>query len=104
MSLLVFCSPQMIVSSVEVLAEHKCFSVSVVYGFNQTSQRVSLWRDMQSLFSLGSTAGVHMGDFNVDRRPDERHHGFDGGAFADFNGCIEDINMQEMPTKGFWYT
>lgn len=53
---------------------------------------------------LCSTAGVHMGDFNVVRRPDERHHGFDGGASADFNGCIEDINMQKMPTKGFWYT
>lgn len=101
MSLLVVCFPQMIVSSVEVLAEHKCFSVSVVYGSNQASQRVSLWRDMRSLLSLGSTAGVHMGDFNVVRRPDERHHGFDGGASADLMAALRILICRRCLLKGF---
>lgn len=38
------------------------------------------------------------------RSPNERLEGFDGNASAEFNQCIEDINMQEMITKGFWYT
>lgn len=101
----VFCSPQMVVVSVEMLVEHKCFFASVVYGLNQASERVCLWRDMRSLVPLiGNSAWVQMGDFNVVRRPDERIEGFDASAADDFNSCITDINMQEMMTKGFWYT
>lgn len=34
----------------------------------------------------------------------ERLEGFDGAAASDFNDCLNAISMQEMVTKGFWFT
>ncbi|KAI8544379.1 hypothetical protein RHMOL_Rhmol08G0292000 [Rhododendron molle] len=101
----IFSSVQMIVLSVEILAAHKCFFVSMVYGLNSASERISLWNDLRLLFSsLGGSAWVIMGDFNVVRTPAERVSGFDVVAAADFNRCLDDINMHDMVTKGFWFT
>ncbi|KAH7867459.1 hypothetical protein Vadar_033759 [Vaccinium darrowii] len=87
------------------VAEHKTFFVSIVYGMNLARERVRLWRDLSFLFpQLGTAAWTILGDFNVVRHPKERVEGFDPIASADFNKCIEDINMQEMVTKGFWFT
>lgn len=101
---LVFSSPQMIVVYVEVRSDQKRFYVSVIYGLNLASERVGLWRDLSFLHSsFGSDAWVLMGDFNAVRRPDERLEGFDVRAANDFNSCVEDIQMEELATKGCWY-
>ncbi|KAH7833845.1 hypothetical protein Vadar_010387 [Vaccinium darrowii] len=55
----------------------------------------SQWSDMKSL---------HAGDFNVVRKPFERLDGFDSTATTEFNSCIDFLNMDDLPTKGFWYT
>lgn len=92
----------MIVLSVEILAEHKSFFVSMVYGYNSARERISLWNELRMLSSsLGGSAWVIMGDFNVVRTPAERVSGFDEAAATDFNRCLDDINMHDMVTKGF---
>lgn len=53
---------------------------------------------------IGSSTWTLLGDFNVVRRPSKRMVGFDMSAAFDFNSCLEDINMQDMLTKGYWYT
>ncbi|KAH7834537.1 hypothetical protein Vadar_017123 [Vaccinium darrowii] len=88
-----------------VLEFHKAFHLSTVYGFNQSSERRSLWSDMKSLRAgIGGRAWMQLGDFNVVRKPSERLEGFDSTAAAEFNSCIDFLNMDDMPTKGFWYT
>ncbi|KAH7857816.1 hypothetical protein Vadar_016806 [Vaccinium darrowii] len=102
---LVFSSAQMIGLSVELLAEHRRFFVSLIYGLNLARERVSLWNDLRALFlQLGSSAWVLMGDFNVVRSPDERIVGLDEVAASDFNNCLADICMHNMVTKGYWFT
>ncbi|KAG5552845.1 hypothetical protein RHGRI_010825 [Rhododendron griersonianum] len=77
----------------------------MVYGLNLARERFSLWNNLRTLFPvIGSSAWTLMGDFNVVRSPIERLVGFDESAAADFNRCLEDINMQDMFTKGYWYT
>ncbi|KAG5547471.1 hypothetical protein RHGRI_013234 [Rhododendron griersonianum] len=49
-------------------------------------------------------AWLQMGDFNVVRKPDARMEGFDSTASADFNSCLHAIEMDDMPSKGFWFT
>lgn len=44
---------------------------------------------------------MQLGDFNTVRKHLE---GFDNIVAADFNSCLDFINMDDMPTKGFWYT
>lgn len=102
---LVFSSPQMIVVEVEILVEHKRFFASVIYGMNLARDMRSLWYDLRSLFLvLSSSAWVLMGDFNVVRSLWERLVSLDAAATFDFNSCLHDINMQDMFTKGFWFT
>lgn len=65
----------------------------------------SAYGDLRFLHSCyGSEAWVLMGDFNAVRRPNERLEGFDVRSASDFNSCVEDVEMQELVTKGYWYT
>ncbi|KAI8573795.1 hypothetical protein RHMOL_Rhmol01G0303200 [Rhododendron molle] len=99
----VFSSPQMLMVSVDLRIHQKRFYASIIYGLNLASERVSLWRDLRFLHSCyGSEAWVLIGDFNAVRRPDERLDGFDVRSASDFNSCLEDVEMQELVTKGYW--
>lgn len=81
---------------------HNQFFVSIVYGSNNVVQRRYLWADMRAVQSVGgSNACVQMGDFNVFRKANEKLAGFDGRAAADLNICIEDVHVEDMPSKGF---
>lgn len=41
---------------------------------------------------------------SVVRRPDERLDGFGGNVAAEFDSCLHDIDMGDMPSKGFWFS
>lgn len=43
-----------------------------------------------------------MGDFNDVRRVNEKSEG--SSVADDFNLCLEDIDMEELTSKGFWFT
>lgn len=55
----VFVSQQMVMLSVELLAEHKTIFVSVVYGHNLASDGLGLWRELRFVASsIGSAPCV----------------------------------------------
>lgn len=79
--------------------------LSMVYGLNQALSRRNLWADMRYLGTIiGDNPWIQLGDFNVVRRPNERLTGFDQAATYDFNDCLESLNMEDMPSRGFWFT
>lgn len=45
-----------------------------------------------------------MGDYSVVRKVNERMVGFDSSAALEFNDCLHDLEMDDMPARGFWYT
>ncbi|KAH7848240.1 hypothetical protein Vadar_001278 [Vaccinium darrowii] len=86
-------------------ADQTLFFISYVYGHNSMVERRSLWNDMQSVsFVIGDTPWLQMGDFNVVRRLSERLDGFDSNAALEFNTCLHDIGMDDMPFKGLLFT
>lgn len=98
-----FSSEQMIVARVFVLEHHKTFFLSTVYGHNQISSRRDIWSDMRYMHSvIGGQAWMQLGDFNA------------VSLDSIWRGLIillllilirlDFINMDDMPTKGFWYT
>ncbi|KAI8553502.1 hypothetical protein RHMOL_Rhmol05G0020800 [Rhododendron molle] len=85
----------------------KSFFVSVVYGSNQVSSRRQLWIDLRSCFGLvGSNPWILVGDFNTVRRQNEKSDPshFHASAASDFNSCLEDIEMEDLNSKGLWFT
>ncbi|KAG5526206.1 hypothetical protein RHGRI_032472 [Rhododendron griersonianum] len=77
----------------------------VVYGLNHAFGRRNLWADMRYLGTvIGDNPWIQLGDFNVVQRPNERLMGFDQATAYDFNDCLESLNMEDMPSRGFWFT
>ncbi|KAH7833682.1 hypothetical protein Vadar_008721 [Vaccinium darrowii] len=84
-----------------------CFYISVVYGFNRASNRRSLWSELRTLYgSIGNDAWLMLGDFNSVRTQAERvgSGSFDGLSTLDFNSCLEAIDMEDLASKGSWFT
>lgn len=84
-----------------------CFYISVVYGFNRASDRRSLWSALRTLSgSIGNDAWLMLGDFNSVRTQAERvgSGSFDGPSTLDFSACLEDIDMEDLASKGSWFT
>ncbi|KAH7847812.1 hypothetical protein Vadar_030492 [Vaccinium darrowii] len=101
---IIFSSPQLVVVKV-LSADQKLFYVSFVYGHNSVVDRRSLWIDMKTMaLSIGNAPWIQLGDFNVVRNPTERLMGFDKGASDEFNACLDSVGMDDMPSKGFWFT
>ncbi|KAH7852585.1 hypothetical protein Vadar_026731 [Vaccinium darrowii] len=97
-------SSQLLLTKV-TMVDTRVFYASWVYGQNLSGDRRSLWGEMFSLASsIGTTPWIQLGDFNVVRRRSERVVGFDVGAAAEFNACIDSIDMDDMPSKGMWFT
>lgn len=83
------------------------FIVTLVYGLNFAGDRAMTWNELRGLhFSVGSDPWLLIGDFNAVRRLNERsnHDNFDHTAAASFNSCIEDIDIDDLPAKGFWFS
>ncbi|KAI8566950.1 hypothetical protein RHMOL_Rhmol02G0082600 [Rhododendron molle] len=101
---LIFSSPQLIVVKI-LTVDQRLFYVSCIYGHNSMVDGRRLWEDMRTLApTIGDTPWLQFGDFNVVRRSSERLEGFDNVASLEFNTCLDDINMDDMPFKGLWFT
>ncbi|KAH7845446.1 hypothetical protein Vadar_002057 [Vaccinium darrowii] len=97
-------SSQLLLTKV-TMVDTRVFYASWVYGQNLSGDRRSLWGEMFSLASsIGTTPWIQLGDFNVVRRRSERVVGFDVGAATEFSACIDSIDMDDMPSKGMWFT
>lgn len=47
---------------------------------------------------------IQLGDFNVVARSFERMGSFDTYVASDFSQCLFDINMEDLLTRGAWFT
>ncbi|KAH7840355.1 hypothetical protein Vadar_015873 [Vaccinium darrowii] len=102
---LVYSSTQLLCVHVTCLSSRQVFYVSAVYGANSMVDRRLLWTAMRSLaLAIGDSPWLQMGDFNVVLRSSERIGEFDSQAASEFRQCLFEINMEEMVTRGFWFT
>lgn len=102
---LVYSDDQLICVQATCLSSQRVFYASVVYGANSLVCRRSLWSAMRCLFSvIGDSPWIQLGDFNVALRSSERMGDFDSSAAGEFNQCLIDINMEELATRGSWFT
>ncbi|KAF7124850.1 hypothetical protein RHSIM_Rhsim12G0100000 [Rhododendron simsii] len=100
-----FSSDQMILLPAEF--DMKSFVISVVYGSNKASSRRQLWDDLRLCFgSFGHQPWILVGDFNTVRRHSEKSDSthFDASSALDFNNCLEDVEMEDLNSKGLWFT
>ncbi|KAI8539045.1 hypothetical protein RHMOL_Rhmol09G0150700 [Rhododendron molle] len=89
------------------MVDTKIFFLSVVHGFNQPSSRRLLWDDLRSSCGfVGAQPWIVISDFNVIRWQNEKSSSshFDATATCEFNTCIKDIEMEELNSKGLWFT
>lgn len=101
----VLSSAQMIRVRVENVESHAVFYVSVIYAYNSTIDRRRLWHDLSLAGAIvGHVAWIQMGDYNVVRRIAERMDGFDYSAAAEFNDCLNSLEVDDFPANGFWFT
>lgn len=102
---LVFSSSQLLCVHVNCLSTNRLFFASFVYGANSWSDRRPLWDSTRSLSSaIGDNPWIQMGDFNVALRSSERVGVFDSAAASEFCQCLIDINMEELVSRGCWFT
>lgn len=90
-----------------VMVDSRTFALSVVYGFNQAASRRQLWDELRIGFgTVGDLPWIVIGDFNVVRWQNEKSNSshFDANATGEFNKCIEDIEVEELNSKGLWFT
>lgn len=68
-------------------------------------ERRVLWSEMRYVFAvIGSSAWIQLGDFNIVRSAFERLVGYDAADSDEFNFCLMDIEQDNMPSKGLWFT
>jgi len=98
---------QTITCKVRIIVSQVCFVATCVYGHNERVHRYALWEDLViDAQGIGASPWVLMGDFNIVRFPDERCGDLpvDLAEMDDFNKYVNDIQMYDMNTKGFFYT
>ncbi|KAH7845111.1 hypothetical protein Vadar_030941 [Vaccinium darrowii] len=74
---------------------------------NQPTDRGISWHELRGLHrALSDEPWILLGNFNAVRRVNERStiDNFDFNAATDFNSCIEDIEVDDIPAKGFWFS
>lgn len=98
-------SDQLLCVQVTCLDTQRICYISAVYGANSLLDRRVLWASMRSLSSfIGDSPWLQLGDFNVVCRSSERLGNFDVTVAAEFRQCLFDINMEELTTRGAWFT
>ncbi|KAM7474108.1 hypothetical protein LguiB_021351 [Lonicera macranthoides] len=84
-----------------------CHVLLYLYDHVIRDERNELWRDLRRFFLTTECAPwIILGDFNVVRTVDERVGGVepDQNEMADFNQCLMDIQVQDMCSKGLFFT
>ncbi|KAI8527724.1 hypothetical protein RHMOL_Rhmol12G0096700 [Rhododendron molle] len=98
-------SSQLLVVFVRDIVDDRRFYLFVVYGSTSMIERRVLWSEMRYAFAvIGSSAWIQLGDFNIVRSASERLVGYAAAASDEFNSCLTDIEQDDMPSKGLWFT
>lgn len=84
------------------LQEQHRFILTIVYGENENEPRRLLWHELNTTkASIGQSPWAIMRDFNIIRYHSEKFGGGYGDAIAiaEFQDCIEQIDVDDCPTK-----
>lgn len=94
---------------IHLMAEFEscCVFITAVYGLNDPSGRMSLWRDLCCLGGNINGPWIVLGDFNAIRNIDERRgevvSSYDNDI-DEFNCCLAEAGLLEAEYKGSWFT
>ncbi|XP_074314470.1 uncharacterized protein LOC141649687 [Silene latifolia] len=79
--------------------------MSVVYGFNRVSERLSLWQSLQLMHQVVNGPWVVMGDFNSVLAMDERIGSeISSAEMRDFQECVDVCGIGDIPAHGSFFT
>ena len=81
--------------------------MSIVYGYNRAVDRRALGDELRILHgNFGSEAWLLWGDFNSIRSVTEKSYAenLDMSAMVEFNGCVGDVDTEDLTAKGFFFT
>ncbi|XP_019266923.1 PREDICTED: uncharacterized protein LOC109244316 [Nicotiana attenuata] len=82
------------------------FMMTVVYAFNTKEERRSLWNYIENMNRNLGGPWIIMGDFNAVLHTDDRVGGnpVSLAEVIEFQKCIDQCDLMEMPTSGSRYT
>ncbi|XP_019229576.1 PREDICTED: uncharacterized protein LOC109210594 [Nicotiana attenuata] len=82
------------------------FMMTVVYAFNTREERRSLWSYIENVSKNLGGPWIVMGDFNAVLHTNDRVRGnpVSLAEIIDFQQCIDQCDLMEMPTSGSRYT
>ena len=103
---LVHKTDQLIHCKVTQLSTKKNFYLSMIYGMNQESQRVHLWKDLQDIAHQMDEAWCLMGDFNTLRFKDDRIGGNEvqEGELRELANLLETCEIHELKSTGAYFS
>ncbi|XP_074266978.1 uncharacterized protein LOC141590276 [Silene latifolia] len=98
-------SAQLIHMEVTEISTKFHFYCSMIYAFNDTAGRKSLWHDLNLLSSGIHIPWILCGDFNCVLSPSERLGGQTSEEeMEDFQACIDHCHLVDSPAVGSFYT
>jgi len=104
-------SAQIMLCGVYDPATNESFSVAFVYAFNTQVQRRELWEEISSIAQISPARGallMIMGDFNQIIYASEHFsvlpHPLPLAGMAEFQDCIVDNELSDMPSRGAFFT
>ncbi|XP_074299186.1 uncharacterized protein LOC141630235 [Silene latifolia] len=81
------------------------FFCTMVYAYNDTTDRKSLWQDLCSFADSIHDPWILCGDFNCVLKPSERLGGSSSDEeMKDFNAYLDYCQMMDSPAAGSYYT
>ncbi|KAA8537950.1 hypothetical protein F0562_027470 [Nyssa sinensis] len=99
---------QVIACKVTTKQKRTEFIVTTIYGSDDRTIRRTLWRDLKDQSRLGPSVlpWILIRDFNDIRKPEEKigSHHMDWAAIEDFNNYIREVGLEELITRGFYFT
>ncbi|XP_074314190.1 uncharacterized protein LOC141649397 [Silene latifolia] len=99
------CDPQFIHSKIVIKTTKKGFLLTIVYAFNEGSERLDLWDNLRSIVGQCVVPWALAGDFNTVISLDERLGAAtkqeDMDAFVD---CLSACCMIDIPATGAYFT
>lgn len=102
------CNEQAITLSIKIKSHpHDTFILTVVYGYNEKSNRRELWRKLRYQHQIyGNLPWIIMGDFNIilDSQDKIGEKRIDRNAIREFKDWIRDMDIINLPSRGCKYT
>ncbi|XP_074315553.1 uncharacterized protein LOC141651754 [Silene latifolia] len=97
--------PQFIHARILIKATQQVFLLTIVYAFNEGSERLDLWDNLKSVAGQCDIPWALAGDFNTVLSPEERLGAASKQEDMDtFNDCMSACGMMDIAATGAFFT